>query len=406
MSATVRTPARIIVIGGGIVGLSTARALAARFDEVRVTVLEKEDGVARHQSGRSSGVLHSGVYYTPGSLKAKLCTDGVRRMVEFCRMHDVPHKICGKVIVATDESEIPTLQDIRDRGEANGVRCRLIDPEELATLEPAARGVRALHVPDAGIADYAAVCRALRDLLIDDGHEVRLGVQVRRVARVGGRSRVLGDDINMDADIVVNCAGLHADRLARASGAEPDMRIVPFRGLFYELKPEARHLCRSLIYPVPDPAYPFLGVHLTSTTDGRVECGPNAVVATGREAYSISDTNVRDLAETVTFSGFLRLAADHWRTGVGEMHRTLSSRAFARAVRKLVPDIRHSDIRYARSGIRAQAMRADGSLVDDFVILRQDSVWHVCNAPSPAATAGLSIGTHIARKVEEDHGLD
>lgn len=392
-------PVRIVVIGGGIVGLSTARALADRNGRVSVTVLEKEEAVARHQSGRSSGVLHSGVYYTPGSLKARLCTDGLRRMVEFCRGHDIPYRIGGKVIVATDGEEVPLLRDIQARGEANGVDCRMIGPDELVRLEPAARGVQAVHVPYAGIADFAAVCRRLRDLLTDEGHEVRFGARVQRIEPRNGRARVMGTGFELEADIAVNCAGLHADRIARASGAEPGMRIVPFRGLFYELGPGAAELCRSLIYPVPDPAYPFLGVHLTNTTDGRVECGPNAILATGRQAYSLADTSLRDLAESLTYPGFLRLAAEHWKTGLHELHRTLSSGAFTRAVQKLVPAVRHNDIRYVRSGIRAQAMRADGSLVDDFVILRQDRVWHVCNAPSPAATAGLAIGRTIADRV-------
>ncbi|NNF02960.1 MAG: L-2-hydroxyglutarate oxidase, partial [Rhodothermales bacterium] len=260
------TPIRVVVIGGGIVGLSTARALGERAERYRITVLEKEDEVALHQSGRNSGVLHSGVYYVPGSLKARLCTDGLRQMVDFCLEHSVPHDICGKVIVATKTTELPYLHEIQARGEANGVRCRLIDPEELSRLEPAARGVQALHVPDAGIVDYSAVCRAQRDLLSDDGHEVAFGAEVELVDPSGRTPRVRGEDIDMSADAVVNCAGLHADRIARASGAEPDMLIVPFRGIFYELREEARDLCRNLIYPVPDPEYPFLGVHLTRRT--------------------------------------------------------------------------------------------------------------------------------------------
>lgn len=401
-----RTPVRIVVVGGGIVGLSTARALAEHSDRYRITVLEKEDAVAMHQSGRNSGVLHSGIYYTPGSLKARLCTDGLRQMVDFCRKYDVPHEICGKVIVATEPDEIPLLEDIEARGRANRVRCRMVGTDELAVLEPAVRGARALHVPDAGIADFAAVCRVLRDLLIDAGHEIVFGAQVERIQPSGGGARVHGKGLDVDADVVVNCAGLHADRIARASGVNPDMRIIPFRGLYYELQGEARRLCRNLIYPVPDPAYPFLGVHLTRRTDGRIECGPNAVIATGRQAYSLADTSLCDLAGSITYPGFVRLAAEHWRTGLAELKRTLSSRAFARAVQKLVPAVRHSDIRYVRSGIRAQAMRTDGSLVDDFVILQQGGAWHVCNAPSPAATAGLSIGRTIAQRVEQKHGLD
>jgi len=292
-----RIPVRIVVVGGGIVGLSTARALAAQSDRFRITVLEKEDEVAQHQSGRNSGVLHSGIYYAPGSLKARFCTDGLRQMVEFCRAYGVPHEICGKVIVATEPDENPLLEDIEARGRSNGVQCRMVGPKELARLEPAVRGVQALHVPDAGIADYAAVCRVLRDLLTDAGHEIVFGAQVKHIQSAGGRAagggtpgggaaggrapgagtsdpvaRVRGKGLDVPADVVVNCAGLHADRLARASGADPDMRIIPFRGLFYELRGADRTLCRNLIYPVPDPAYPFLGVHLTRCTDGRIEC--------------------------------------------------------------------------------------------------------------------------------------
>lgn len=390
---------RIVVVGGGIVGLATAWRLSAR-DDVHVTVVEKEDAVARHQTGRNSGVLHSGIYYKPGSLKALNCRAGKLEMEVFCEEEGIAYERCGKVIVAVDEREIPALERIHERGIANGVDCRRIDGGELREIEPHVSGIAAIHVPEAGIVDYRGVCDRLAEILVERGHEVRLGTQVRRL-RAGGGGRVVettrGD---LDADLVVNCGGLHCDRIARASGVASGPRIVPFRGEYYVLRPEATHLCRHLIYPVPDPDFPFLGVHFTRMVEGGVECGPNAVLAFAREGYTFGTLDLRDLVETLGYRGFHRLALRHWRSGLGEMWRSLSKSAFVRSLQRLVPDIRAEHIVPAPAGVRAQAVNPDGSMVDDFQITATEGVVHVINAPSPAATASLNIGRHIADRVD------
>ncbi|MEQ9105044.1 MAG: L-2-hydroxyglutarate oxidase [Rhodothermales bacterium] len=400
----------VVVIGGGLVGLATALALSERHPGRSITVLEKEPAVGMHQSGRNSGVLHSGIYYKPGSLKARLCREGRRDLVAFCDAHGVAYDTCGKVIVAVDASEVDGLHAIAERGRENGIRNELIGPARLAALEPAATGVEAIHVPDAGIVDYPGVCRALAGRLTDAGHRIVTGVEVVAMDRSGGRTLVraavpgsgsgkggAGDAPTLfEAGLVVACAGLHADRLARLSGLDPGMQIVPFRGVYYELTPAARTLCRNLIYPVPNPAYPFLGVHLTRMIDDRVEVGPNAVLATAREGYDLATWSVEDLREAVGFAGFRRLARAHWRTGLQEMARTVSKRQYLKAVRRLVPGVKAQDLLPCRSGIRAQALDKDGNMVEDFVILEADGMLHVCNAPSPAATACLAIGREIA----------
>lgn len=390
---------RIAIIGGGLVGLSTAWSLSRRFPDLRITVLEKEDREAAHQSGRNSGVIHSGIYYTPGSLKAELCREGRQRLTEFCTENDVPFDTCGKIIVAVEEAEIPALDNILEKGRKNGIRCERIGSKGIAELEPNAHGVAAIHVPDAGIADYPGVAARLRGLIEQAGHRMMTGFDVTRVERTASGTRLLAGSDIVEADLIVNCAGLHSDRVARLAGAEPGMMIVPFRGVYYELRPEARRLCRNLIYPVPDPAYPFLGVHFTRMIDGRVEVGPNAVLATAREGYDLKTWNWRDLREAAGFPGFRHLAAHHWRKGVDEMHRTLSRRAYLKAVQRLVPTTRLEDLLPCRSGIRAQALRPDGSMVDDFVMIEQEDALHVCNAPSPAATACLAIGDRIVDRL-------
>ena len=392
--------ADVAIIGAGIVGLATARALHRRRPELSVAVLEKEDGPARHQSGRNSGVLHTGLYYRPGSRKAALCRAGKAAMERFCEQHGVPFALRGKVVVASSESDLPRLEALRERGLANGVECTVVGRGGLRELEPHADGLRALHVPGAGVVDFAEVCRRLADELSADGVQLRFGARVRGVRRSGNELALETDAGALTARLLVNCAGLHADRVARAAGTDPGARIVPFRGETFELRPEKRHLCRGRISPVPDPALPFLGPHVTRAVDGTVSCGPNAVLAGAREGYERTDVDARDLLETLAWPGFGRLAAAHWRSGRDELARSLSREAFARACRRLVPEIEAADLVPARAGVRAQAVSRAGELIDDFLIRHGERSVHVVNAPSPAATASLAIGEEVAREVE------
>ena len=388
----------VAVVGGGILGLATARELAALGH--RITVLEKESGWARHQTGRNSGVIHAGLYYRPGSLKARLCTAGARSMVEFAREHGVPFEVCGKLVVAVDADELPRLHELARRAEANGVPAALVPPEAARELEPEVACVAALHVRSTGIVDYAAVANTLARQLADKDADLRLGAEVVAIRSAdGGAVRVESTTGEVTADAVVNCAGLHCDRVARLAGLRPTARIVPFRGEYYELRPRARGLVRGLIYPVPDPAFPFLGVHLTRGIDGGVHAGPNAVLALRREGYRWRDVAAKDLADTLSFPGFWRLARHHLRTGAGEVGRSLSRARFARALARLVPAVRAEDLVRAPAGVRAQAMLPDGSLVEDFLFLTAPRQVHVLNAPSPAATASLEIAKRVAAEV-------
>ena len=391
----------VIIVGGGIVGLATAYQLIQRFPATRITLLEKEASVGVHQSGSNSGVLHSGIYYKPGSLKARNCRIGKEAMVAFCRQHGVDYEICGKVIVAVEESELPILQGILQRGQKNGVRSTMIDRDRLLELEPHAAGIQAIHVPETGICDFRGVCRKLAEILKSHGGEIVTGVPVTSIRTGSGEVVAVTSRGNFRGRYLVNCAGLHSDRVARMTGENPNAQVVPFRGEYYELKSEARHLCRNLIYPVPDPDFPFLGVHFTRMTDGRIECGPNAVLAFAREGYRKWDINVPDLVEALTYKGFLRLASRHWRMGLGEMWRSVSKRAFVRSLRRLMPGIRSSHLVTARAGVRAQAINPDGSMVDDFVVLTTERIVNVCNAPSPAATSSLNIGQAVVDKLSE-----
>lgn len=392
--------ADIAVIGGGIIGLSTAYALLSRLPNCTIVVLEKESEPAAHQTGRNSGVLHSGIYYTPGSLKARNCRVGKQVMERFCEEHGVPFERTGKVIVATRQEELPRLERILERGRLNGVSCRMIEKDELDTLEPHTAGIRALHVPETGIVDFKAVCMQLVSCVSAAGGTVTLGAEVRDIQ--AGDKQVLtrttaGD---FESRYLINCGGLYSDRLAEMGGLDPEMQIIPFRGEYYALRPEAHDLCRSLIYPVPDPAFPFLGVHFTRMLRGGVECGPNAVLAFAREGYGRTEVNLSEFREILRFPGFRKLAVQYWKTGLGEMWRSFSKRAFVRALQRLVPAIRSEDLTPAPPGIRAQALLPDGSLVDDFLIRETERIINVCNAPSPAATAGLQIGRLIADKLE------
>lgn len=386
----------VIVMGGGIIGLATAWQLIQQRPGLRVILLEKEGSLAFHQTGRNSGVIHSGIYYKPGSLRAKNCREGKAALESFCDQYGVAWQRTGKVIVATSDQQLPSLQTIFERGQQNGVECKVIDRERLAELEPHCAGIRAIHVPEAGIVDYPGVCEKLAGLIQAAGGEIRLNARVTAIVQRTDAVTIHTPEGNFEAAQAVNCTGLHSDRTARMSGQPLKERIVPFRGEYYVLKKNAEHLCRTLIYPVPDTRFPFLGVHFTRMIHGGVECGPNAVLALAREGYNWQTINLRDLFESLTYPGFLKLAARFWKTGLSEIHRSLSREAFVRALKHLVPEIRSVDLEPAPAGVRAQALGTDGRLVDDFMILRHERVLNVCNAPSPAATASLTIGRHVA----------
>ncbi|MFV2066540.1 MAG: L-2-hydroxyglutarate oxidase [Pirellulales bacterium] len=396
--------ADLIIIGGGIVGLATAFRFSERFPDKTALVLEKEPEIASHQTGHNSGVLHTGIYYKPGSLKAINCRQGKQAMEAFCQSEGIPYQLCGKVVVAVDPSELPALEQIQARGEANGVRCERIGPQRLAEIEPHAAGLEALYVPEAGVVDYRHVCERLAARIEDHGTTIVTAARVIGLRAEAGGVVVSTTAGNFGGRYVVNCAGLHSDRVTQLSGQKPEARIVPFRGEYYRLLPKAESLCRALIYPVPDPKFPFLGVHFTRRIDGSVECGPNAVLAFAREGYRKRDVNIRDLTESLTYPGFLKLAARFWRTGAGEYWRSLSKRAFVRALSRLIPEIRTEHLEAAPAGVRAQAVTRDGALVDDFLFQQTERVIHVGNAPSPAATASLNIGTIIVDKLATRFG--
>ena len=396
----------VAVIGGGLVGLASAQELLAggRFD--RVLLLDKEPDVARHQSTHNSGVLHAGLYYTPGSLKARLAVRGLRAMVAFCREQGVAHEQCGKVVVATEDSELERLATLLERGHANGLQgLRRLDARELREIEPHARGIAAVHVPEEGIADYAGVAQALKRLILARGGEVVLDARVASLERTNGGWRIGTGRGYIDVNTIVNCAGLHADRVARLAGEKTDVRIVPFRGEYYTLRADRASLVRNLIYPVPNPAFPFLGVHLTRLIHGGIEAGPNAVLAWAREGYRKRDVNVRDLAEAVTFRGLWRFIARYPSVVTYEVARSFSRRLFLKSLRRLVPELRRGDLVPGPTGVRAQAMLPNGDLVQDFQLVVRENAVHVLNAPSPAATASLAIGDEVARLTEAAAGV-
>jgi L-2-hydroxyglutarate oxidase len=396
----------VAIVGGGIVGLATAHAFLKTHPGLGLVLLEKEAEVGAHQTSHNSGVIHSGLYYKPGSAKARTCVAGSELMKAFCREEGIQHELCGKVVVATEERELPALEELHRRGQANGVLdLELIGPERLQEIEPHATGIRALHVPHAGIIRYVEVARRLAQLVERAGGVVRRGTRVERVVHepnglaletTGGRVR---------ARWMVSCAGLHSDRVARMEGAAPRARIVPFRGEYYELAPEACHLVKGLIYPVPDPRFPFLGVHFTRMVGGGVEAGPNAVLALAREGYQKGRLDLRDLAESLGYGGFWRLAGRYWKTGLGEIVRSYSKGAFVAALQKLVPGIRREHVHRAGAGVRAQALDPDGKMVDDFLIEARPRALHVLNAPSPAATASLAIGAEIVARAAGAFGI-
>lgn len=383
-------------------GLATAYRLTNRHPGKKIVVLEKESFLAKHQTGHNSGVLHSGIYYKPGSLKAINCRKGKLAMENFCKEHGIEHELCGKVIVALSEEEIPRMEKIYRRGQENGVNCEIIDRKRLLEIEPHAAGIRAIHVPECGIVNYRQVCERMGELISQrDDNELLLGQKVRQIEETSQGLLVKTDQTEIECGFLINCAGLHSDRVARLSGQPVPAKIIPFKGEYYELTQKAKHLCKHLIYPVPDPQFPFLGVHFTRMIDGSVECGPNAVLAFGREAYGKLDMNLKDLLESLGYSGFRKMALKHWKMGLGEMWRSYNKGAFVRALQRLIPAIKAEDLKSAPAGIRAQAVTPDGSMVDDFLLKESNRVVNVCNAPSPAATASLNIGETIVDKLAD-----
>jgi L-2-hydroxyglutarate oxidase LhgO len=391
--------ADVVVVGGGIVGLATAFQLLLRRPGLRLVLLEKETALATHQTGRNSGVVHSPTTYAPGSLKARLCLEGQRAAFAFADAHGVPYRICGELIVATDASELPRLAAIQERATANGIEgLRPVGPDEMREIEPHVRGIRGLHVPTTAVMDWRRLALALCDEIRARGGEVRTSATVTAI-HVGADETVVESTVGpVVTRHVITCAGLWADRVAAMTDRDRAVRIVPFRGDYYTLRPAARHLCRALIYPVPDPRFPFLGVHLTRMIDGEVRAGPNAVLAFAREGYRRSDIDLREMASILRFAGFRRLARRHLRTGLAEMWRDWSKAAFLAAIQRYVPEVRSADLTFGTAGIRAQALGADGTLVDDFLVTESAHVIHVRNAPSPAATASLAIGRELAER--------
>ena len=390
------------IVGAGIVGLSTAYKLSLKYPESRILVLEKENDVAAHQTGKNSGVIHSGIYYKPGSLKARNCIDGRHQLVDFCKEHEVAIDICGKVIVAVNEDEIPRLENIFERGRENQIEdIELINRKELTEIEPHVNGVAAINVPCAGIVDFTGVCRKLKELIEQKNGAVKFGEAVTSIKNNGEVLEVDAGGSMYKTAFLINCAGLQSDRVAAYAGIESPVKIVPFKGEYYELKPEAEYLVRNLIYPLPNPEFPFLGVHFTRMALGGIECGPNAIFAFKREGYKKLSFSLRDSADTFNFPGFWRMARQHWRMGMEEYKRSFSKKAFVKGLQQLIPEIREEHLKPSPAGIRAMALQPNGEILDDFYFEVAERQVHVLNAPSPAATAGLAIGDEIASKVEE-----
>ena len=391
----------ICIIGGGIVGLATAYKISKKHPKLKLAVLEKEKSLAKHQTGHNSGVLHTGIYYKPGSLKAMNCRNGKKAMEQFCQEQGIDHELCGKIIVALNDEEVPRMKNIYQRGQENGVNCKIISREEMLEIEPHVAGVQAIHVPECGIVNYKQVCLRLGEIIQEkEENKIFLGHQVTKIRNLTSSLVVETDKQQIECKHLINCGGLHSDKLTKLGGQKPPAKIIPFKGEYFELKKNAKHLCKNLIYPVPDPAFPFLGVHFTRMIDGTVECGPNAVLAFGREAYGKFDLNLKDLLESITYPGFQKMAIKHWKMGWGEMWRSYNKGAFVKALRRLIPEIEASHLVSAPAGIRAQAVSPRGALVDDFLIEDNNRVINVCNAPSPAATASLNIGSTIMAQLE------
>lgn len=409
----------VLIIGGGIVGLATALKLLQSHPQIQLILLEKENQIAQHQTGHNSGVIHSGIYYKPGSLKALNCTAGYRKLIEFCQHHDIAHDICGKIIVSTHEKELPMLETLYQRGIQNGLKgLKKVQQQELQDYEPHVQGIAGIHVPQTGIIDFKRVAQKYADLIQERGGHIHLSEVVHKIRQKHLTFEIITQNRTYEADFVISCAGLHSDRIAQWTQGNPSiklapseqsqdlpsnlansfasMRIIPFRGEYYTLKPEKHYLVKNLIYPVPDPAFPFLGVHFTRFIQGGIEAGPNAVLAFKREGYSKISFSARDTFETWTWPGFIKVASRYWRTGLEEWYRSLSKGAFVKALQKLIPEIKEEDLHPGGSGVRAQACSRNGQLIDDFYIQASKNIIHVCNAPSPAATASLAIGETIA----------
>lgn len=390
----------IIVIGGGIVGLATALQVLSRDPKLNVLLIEKENEVAKHQTGNNSGVIHSGLYYKPGSLKARNCIHGYNLLVDFCRKNEIPFELCGKIVVATDEKEIPLLNNLFDRGRQNGLQnLKKLKREVLTEYEPHVAGLEGIFVPQTGIVDYRVVAQKYAELFQKAGGEMRLGEKVTNIRFSSQEAVITTQKTSYHAKLVVNCAGLYSDKIARLTSADITVKIIPFRGEYYKLKKEKESLVKNLIYPVPDPDFPFLGVHFTRMMRGGVEAGPNAVLAFSREGYKKSDINLAELAESLAWPGFQKVAVKYWRTGLGEMYRSFSKAAFTRALQKLLPEIQESDLEEGGAGVRAQACDRTGGLVDDFMIVEEKQIINICNAPSPAATSSLSIGETVSELI-------
>lgn len=390
-----------VIIGGGIVGLSTAMALGQTYPQAKIAVLEKESRWAFHQTGHNSGVIHSGVYYKPGGFKARFCREGNRSMVAFCQEHNIDYDICGKVIVAVEESELPQLENIYQRGLKNGLKVRKIAASEVREIEPHVRCLAGLHVPSTGIVNYQQVCEKYADLIRLQGGELYLNTKVVKIISTANTEVLETTNGNVTAKFIINCGGLYSDRLAKLGKVKPEAKIVPFRGEYYELKPEKRSLVNTLIYPVPNPNFPFLGVHFTKMIDGSVHAGPNAVLSLKREGYQKTDFALRDFAEVMTYPGFWKLAAKHRDDGIREIIRSFSKAAFTRSLQRLIPEVQAEDLVPTHAGVRAQALKNNGNLVDDFLIVSDRNSVHVCNAPSPAATSSLEIGKAIVDKIAD-----
>jgi len=388
----------VIIIGGGIVGLATALQLKQNSATLKITLIEKESELAKHQTGNNSGVIHSGIYYKPGSLKAINCIHGYNLLLDFCKKNEVPFELCGKIIVATEEKELPLLQNLFIRGQQNQLsKLKMLSAGELKEFEPHVAGIAGISVPQTGIVDYKVVADKYAGLIKNYGGEIVLGEKVVNIQLLPDHVTVLTQKKSYSAKLVINCAGLYSDKVARLTSKKLDVKIIPFRGEYFKLKKEKEHLVKNLIYPVPDPDFPFLGVHFTRMMRGGVEAGPNAVLAFQREGYKKSDINLAELGESLAWPGFQKVAMKYWKTGMGEMYRSFSKAAFTKALQKLLPEIQEQDLEYGGAGVRAQACDRKGGLVDDFMILDEKQVINVCNAPSPAATSSLSIGETVSK---------
>ena len=392
----------VIVVGGGIVGLATALTILKKHPGLRVSVIEKEDRLAKHQTGNNSGVIHSGLYYKPGSLKARNCIHGYKLLLDFCQQQEIPYDLCGKIVVATDEKELPLLQNLFQRGQQNGLEgLIMLDAQGLREYEPHVHGIGGFFVPQTGIVDYRVVAEKYGKLIQNLGGQIRLGEKVENVVSASGGVTVETSKDTYYTRVLINCAGLYSDKVAWLASGVSDVKIIPFRGEYYKLREDREYLVRNLIYPVPDPNFPFLGVHFTRMMRGGVEAGPNAVLAFSREGYKKSDINLSELTETLRWPGFQKVAGKYWKTGLGEMYRSFSKTAFTKALQKLIPDITENDLVEGGAGVRAQACDRTGGLVDDFLIYEDQYVVNVCNAPSPAATSSLSIGESVAAIAEK-----